>query len=351
MTFETVFASFNIALIAGILAALLLVLGFLKMYKSKGAKKNATWIGVIGLAVFLIGAFGNVGFLIDPVQDVFGAKTLAGVGPVTPPGETQFCQYDGTTVYLSGLNGYTTAPTGGTHRFIVCTDGTCSAASTVSDGGSFNVNPFDTLKVLWENGTAETTTYFSLLKEYTIPCTKTHRLAENLIQNGTVEIQVFNEEGNLIDASAGASANNETLGIGDVVTLEMKVKGTYQRGVPYGGLLVCNYNRTMYDDCIVEFGGTEVNLPARHSVGSNYKAKAYGIPAIESNEILVGKITIDVDDTYNPSTSESALNLTFYPYNYFVNDRLGGKFDGPAVEDEDDNAAYSYEVLEDILVK
>ena len=34
--------------------------------------------------------------------------------------------------------------------------------------------------------------------------------------------------------------------------------------------------------------------------------------------------------------------MRFYPYDYFINEDVGGIFDGPAVEDEDDSQTFDH---------
>lgn len=319
------------------LGAILFVVGALT--KASKTRKKMFTIGFIVGAIGLIPVVlpGTIPFLDNEID--FGGSSLAissgGGGLVNsfgvcPPGQ----QVEDTTVTLSAVDKYTSASTGGTHRYML----NGAPALTVANGGTFTASPGDKYKILWTNGTEGS--YSSAVSEGTIPCVGTYTIAEDLIANGStgLTIEVFNEEGNLID-----SANeNETLAAGDVVTLEAKLKGQYQKGYPYGGVMVVEFNGTgansNMDDVIIDFGGTEVNVPSFYVIvyGAASKTKAYSIPPILSNQILEGTIVLDADDTNNPE-ADSHPRLNFYPYDYYIDEKDGGMFKGPSVEDENGN--------------
>lgn len=343
-----VFASLNLALIALVIGAIALGARYLTSTKKKDMRKLLGGIAIAGLLIFGAGALIPGTVLTNPIGPIGLEKAFAAAPGVTTsvtPSEVSKTKVGGTcppgsvedvTVTLSAVDKYTTTATGGTHRYRI----NGGVAETVSDGGTFTASGGDTIEILWENGSAGSN-YFSKVDQVTLPCDKgTVRLSTELVQNGTLTIEVFNEEGNLIDTSG----ENETIGAGDVVTLTAKLKGTFQRGFPYGGVLVVEYNATAYDDVIAEFGGSKTNVPDFYTVSNTANiAKAYTVPAILSNEILEGKITIDADDTHNPSDVDD-ITLKFYPSNYYINEDTGGSFDGPAVEDEDDNQVYPLHV-------
>ncbi|MEK6881018.1 MAG: hypothetical protein AABY22_15475, partial [Nanoarchaeota archaeon] len=140
------------------------------------------------------------------------------------------------------------------------------------------------------------------------------------------------------------NGENETLASGDVVTLNAKLRGTFERGFTHGGLIIVEWNETALDNVIVDFGGKEVPVPTVYSTSAVYsgisQSKAYTFPAVLGNQIMDGKITIDADDTQNPGFSNDP-NMTIYTYNYFVNDEKGGAYEIGA-EDEDDVLAYGH---------
>jgi hypothetical protein len=247
------------------------------------------------------------------------------------------CGVEDTTVTVSAVNKYTQVATGGTHNYKV----NGGIVKTVTDAGTFTASPGDSIEVLFFNGT--TGTYFAEKETTVLDCKGTVELTSELSQNGTITIEAFNEEGNLIDGVG----ENETLANGDVVTLSANLKGQYQRAFPHGGVLVVEFNGTgassTFDDVIADFGGQEVSVPSIYAItlGSESRTKAFSIPVIESNQILSGSIVLDADDTNNPNDSGDPV-LTLYANNYFVNEDNRASFDGPAVADEDDASTYNH---------
>jgi len=333
-------------LILGVLAILITQ----AMSKKAGTRKAWLWIGgiasVLMVVVLLVGSANlpaSLGFLSSPIM---GGTTTVGDLTLTtvPGGQSASPVIDGkcvgiedTTVTLSAVDKYTSIATGGTHRYRVNN----APALTVSNAGSFTASPGDKIQVLWENASLSST-YYGAVDEFVVPCSGTVTYAEQLVKNGTITIEVFNEEGNLIDGTP----ENETLTTGDVVTLTAKIKGTYQRGIAYGGVIVAEWNNTIIDDVIVDLGGSKVSTPQVHSstYGADSSIKTYSIPSILSNQILDGSIVIDVDDSVDPSGQYSVndIILTFYPNNYFINEDSGGAYEGPATEDEDNVQTFSH---------
>src|SRR3990167_3894611 len=319
-------------LLIGIFAVLLIV-GLVKGAKSKGMGRAFIWIGGIGLGVFLLLPMltgGTGGFDLGGLLGGLGGTDAPAAIVTTEPASSSsvICAVEDTTVTLAALNKYTQVSTGGAHRYRV----NGASPSTVADAGTLTASPGDKIEVLWYNASTSGN-YYSDLNTYTIPCKGTYSPPKELFQNmSTVTIQVFNEEGNVIDGGV----ENETLAAGDVVTLPIKFTGQYQRGLPYGLVVVAEWNSTEIDDVIVNLGGSEVSVPQIESVAAANRAKAYSVPAILSNQILEGSVTIDSDDTINPADGGGDITLTFYANNYYVNEDNGASVEGPAVEDEDD---------------
>lgn len=239
------------------------------------------------------------------------------------------------TVTLSATDAITSQPAGTTHRYRVGG----KPASTVSNANTFTGSPGDIINILWGNETDSN--YYGAVTQEIIPCKGTETFTAELYQNGTITIEVFNEEGNLID-NAG---ENETLGSGDIVNLPINLKGTFERGIPYGGVLVLEFNDTAYDEVAVDFGLGEVkaDIPGVYSV--QYTAAdvmAYEVPPILSNQKLTGNLRIDVANVDPGQEAGGNINMTFYPKDYFINEEKGGIFDGPAVEDEDDTQTFGH---------
>lgn len=62
---------------------------------------------------------------------------------------------------------------------------------------------------------------------------------------------------------------------------------------------------------------------------------------MSSNDILKGTVVIDVVGGVSPAVEGgSDIILEYRPYNYFVNEDKAGSFDGPSVENEDDERAF-----------
>jgi hypothetical protein len=303
--------------------ALLLFLGLTKSGKDKKTGRTFLILGGIGIAVVFL--LPLLGYDLFPSEGL--AITRGGAPPNVLPGATS-CAED-TTVTLSSQDAYTSTASGGRHRYRI--NGVPSL--TVADGGTFTASPGDRLQVLWmENNSVDG--IFSVLTNEVIPCAGTKTFTVNTYRNGTISLDIFNQEGNLIDNS---TSENETLGAGDLVTLSARVRGTYQRGVPYGGIIVAEYDTTFYDDVILQFGGSSVAVPTAYApIKSNNRTIAYEIPALFSNDVVTGSIVLDVGST-DPvaTTTYPGIFLTFMPNNYFTNEDTGGSFDGPAVEDED----------------
>ena len=329
-------------------AIVLAILGFLAIFLTQvfargkdaaGIRKTWFWIGMIGLVPGLIALASpsTIPFLQTEIG-LGGGALSAGTGISLPDKPSSvICAVEDTTVTLSSNNKYTATSTGGTHRYRI----NGAPAQTVSDAGTLTASPGDTLQILWGNETIGN--YFGSVSNEVIPCVGTKTFTTDLVQNGTLTVEVFNEEGNLIDTVQ----ENETLAAGDVVTLSARLKGTYQRGFPYGGVMVVEFNGTgsssQIDDVILSFGGSETSVPSIYSItlGTFARTKAYTIPSIISNQILDGSIVIDADDTNNPGSAGDPL-LTFYPNDYFINEDTGGSFDGPSADDEDDAQTFPH---------
>ena len=350
----------GILLVVGVV---LLILGFAKAGKSQGTGKTFLWIGasLLLLTVLFPTLLGGPD-AVSPLGDIFkgfgggiGTQQPASVVINNPqpsiPTLSTICAVEDTTVTLSAINKYTQVAVGGQHAYRVGS----APISRVADAGTFTSSPGDLLTILWGNATTSAA-YLSDVSTETVPCLGTVSLSREMLQNGTATIEVFNEEGNLVDSTIGtvpATSENETLGAGDVVTLRANIKGQYQRGFPYGGVLVVEMNGTgsgsTIDDMIADFGGKETSVPSIYSInkGTQSRTKAYTIPAILSNQVLSGTIVIDADDTNNPAAGTSAAAgddpvLTFYAYNYYVDEDKQSSFTGPAAEDEDDVIAYGH---------
>jgi len=313
-------------------------IGLFKGYRTKQTKNMMTIVTIvlIGLPLLSMAGFIELPFL---EQQISPATQAAVSEAPTPVVETTLCPVEDTTVTLSAIDKYTATASGGTHRYRICDSNGCSPAKTVSDGGTLTASPGDVLEVLFEN--ASTTGYFSVAKTFTIPCAGTKTLYAKVVKNGSLTVKAWNTDGDKIDGSSV----NQTLGIGDVKTLDMSLEGQYQKEFPYGFVVVIEYNKSAEDDVILhDENGVdlpEVSVPSVYSpsYGTSSTTKAYEVPAVISTDVVELRITLDASDTNNPgSGTDGDVKLTFYPKNYFINEDKGGAIDGPAAEDEDNVA-------------
>lgn len=301
--------------------------------EKKVAGINKALVGIIGVGL----AVGLVAMQMGYLTGIGLSPLAAGVPgvPVTPTVQltpTGICAVEDTTVTLSATDKATTTATGGSHKYRV----NGAPALTVSDAGTLTASPGDTLSIMWFNNSARGA-YFSDISTEVVPCAGTKTFSKELIANGTLTINVFNEEGNQIDTVG----ENETVAAGEVVTLDANIKGTYQKGLAHGGIMVVEWNNTRFDDVIISLGGVEVSVPRVYSItyGTTSSVKAYSIPAIiptaEGVDKLEGSITINADDSKDPGVYDD-IYLELFDNNYYINEDTGGSYDGPDVEDEDD---------------
>lgn len=338
----------NVGVAGLILAGIIALIGGVTVKKAKPRKK-VFWVSGIVFAIALIGMLGGWAyFQQDYTQAFSGLQTFtigAGTGQVVV--DTTSCNKEDTTITLGSVNAITQAGVGGQHSYKVNN----GFLQRVSDLGTDTVSPGDTLTVLWGNASGS---FYSAVGEYTVPCAGTYTPLDNgapvkLWANDTgFAVEIFNEEGNLIDDVG----ENETLGAGDVVALNSNLKGTFQTGLPYGLVIVVDYNGTTIDNVFADYGGSETEVPTADSVtATDSERRAFTIPAITSTSIAPGKIsgvlTIDADDSNNPGVDGSDIAIRIYPLNYFVNEDEGSAFQ-LGVEDED-NALTGLAVYTDTL--
>lgn len=343
MAFEDALV-WSLGLLLGIAGLLALGWSWKTPNNKKDMKGVLNFFGIALVGLFLLGAFGFIPSLTNPlggVQVPAGTDTLSAVA-TTAVGEC--LSTSKSTVTLGAVNPFTGSATAGTHRYRV----NGGPMLTVSDAGTFTASPGDKLDILWYNASTSGG-YFSKSGTYTVPCEGTFTVTESgkpieLYNNGTITLQVFNQEGVLITNSGDA---NETLAAGEVTPpLKFEVLGTFQRGMPYGGALLVEYNTSEVDDVIVNIGGTNlvaVSAQLDAPAAVDHAQKWYKVPAVLSSQILEGTIVIDADDTINPGAADD-IDLVLYQYNYFINDDKGGAFE-LGVEDEDNVATQPTNVI------
>lgn len=321
-------------------ALLLLIIGIVGIVGSQGfvkksGKKRKNW-------TFFFGGIAIVGLLgmsaVGVIPGLSGPINLGDTFAVTGGDNSQGIDVDvtgcdlgtKTTVTLSAIDKYTSLATGGTHRYRI----NGAPAVDIADAGTFTASPEDQITVLWANESK--TLYYGEIGEYKVPCAGAKTFYTELSQNGTLSSSLKDSD----DIALEGSANNQTLSAGDVKTLSMKLSGTYQNDFPYGFVAVVEYNNTAIDDVIlstvdgVELQSDVVLQSYSATYGAVSSKKAYAVSAINSNADLNLKVTIDADDSVNPSVGTADVIVTLYPKDYFINEKNGGEFEGPSGEDE-----------------
>ncbi len=323
-------------LIALIFAVILGITGAL--IKTSGTRKKVLWIGGIIGVVGIIGIFAfptafityNAGtglsFFAVTGGTGSGEIDLGNTGTVIDV--TGCSTTDSQTITLSATDKYTSVATGGSHRYKI----NGAPALTVSDAGTFTAYVGNNIEVLWMN--ASLTSYFSNPESFKVTCNGPRTFYTTLANNGTLTSSL---KDNLGIAMTGGV--NQTLGAGDVKDVQITLSGQYQKEFPNGFVGVIDYNKTTIDDVILNKDGinfASAIVPQTYSItySSESNTKAYEIPAVLSNADLVFKVTLDADDTINPTVSGSDVILTLFPKNYFINEKNGGSFDGPSAQDE-----------------
>lgn len=329
-----------------IVGAILGAIGIIGV-KQKQPRMILGWLAIAGIVIGILGVMGAIPQMDTELPFTAGLGTLAAGGanapatdgtqgqPLAAAGTPTICAVEDTTVTLSGEDPYTALSIGGSHRYRI----NGAPALTVADAGTFTASPKDSIEILWFN--ASRTEYYGKVSSEVVPCAGTKTFSAKLARNGTLTTRVYNQEGNLID-NVG---ENETLGVGDVIGLKYELEGQYQRDFSHGFTLVFEYNSssidsvTLIDASGIEFPRTSTPQSYITAYGTSSATRSYLLPPLISTKILSGTISIDSDDTANPGQARDGdINMTYLPHNYFINDDLGGKFDGPAAEDEDNVA-------------
>lgn len=321
-------------LISGILA----VAGIIAIAKSAkpDTKKVMNIFGAVALLLAVFFALWQFGILaglgLDPIGPIETGITqvphLTVTPQVTTPGTTLPCAVEDTTVTLSASDKYVDTATGGTHKYRI----NGNPALTVSNAGTFTASPGDQLQIMWFNGSK--TSYFSKIETLTIPCKGTYSASTKLSNNGTLTTRIWNSNGVLIDGSI-----NQSLGAGDLKSLKMELEGTYQKDYPNGAVIVLESNKTDMDDVILTQNGVELasaTIPQSYSItyGAEAQTRVYLIPEVISSTIYTYSVTLDTDDTNAPGVDGSDVLITYYGKNVYTNEKTGGSFEGPAVDDE-----------------
>jgi len=261
-------------------------------------------VGIVAVVWFLAGAMGDKGsgLSVAPASAVSSGNNAAA---------DKLTFTEDVTITISATDVYdSSVGIGGTHQYQICDvngEEICSTLKTVSNGGTDTASPGNVVKVLFGFGNATgTSIYLNDYKTFIIKDQGTQQLKSSLYRNGTVTSRIFNEEGNLIDDVS----ENETIAAGDTPSLSFDLQGQFERGqFAYGGCMMVDYNTTGYDDVVVVFdkGTSKIGTPTYFtSRASGFQVKTYSIPPFKSNEKAAGTITIDADNTNDPTDDGTA---------------------------------------------
>lgn len=313
-----------LATVALVIVGIAQYTGFVKEVKSR---KTWTALGLIGVVFF---ALTGLGFI--PITALNGAVSFGGDQELSVSSGDQIdntvggkcLSADDTTVTLSGRNKYTAVPTGGTHAYRI--DG--GIVKTVSDAGTFTTSPGQSIQIMWGNGSSGGN-YFSDIQTVVIPCRGTADYTRDLVQNGTITIDIYNRDG---DKMNSASAN-QSISQGQEFTLDLRLTAPNDAGFPYGGIVVIEVNDTSIDDVEVT-GGSKVSTPSFYKIqNTEATTRTYEIGALENNAELDTGLVVTADSSIDPQGDLATL-VTFYPYNVYIDEEKGGAFVGPSAEDE-----------------
>jgi hypothetical protein len=242
------------------------------------------------------------------------------------------------TVTLSASDAYDSSiAILGNHRYRTKSpnSNTFGAWLQLADGSSATTGSTDTIQIVWGDGnqSAGVIRAFADISTYSLSGSGAVTLTPgqagaSIYRNGTVNLKVFNEEGNLISGTGGTTGNeNESIAAGDTPTLNFQVVGQFKRAAaPHGAVLIVQYNQSQYDDFEVRLDGQRLTKAARPDFytvrAANFNTKTFNVPPIVSSGTHSGSITIDVDDTNSVATTVGAefdIIVDFYPKELFRN--------------------------------
>lgn len=318
------------------------------------AKRNT-----VGTVAILVGAFlilGQVGALSGlGVAPFFAGGTTQPEQPSDGTDDTDngqdvsgACsagnQIEDTTLQIQGIDQDTGSATGGNHEYRV-NDGT---TNSISDGGTDTVSPGDQVDVLWMGGNSSSD-YLGDVTSTTVPCQGTFNLNKQLYKNGSVDLKVYDSSN---DDLADGSTANQSIAQDGVYSLRTTLTGSSGTGDPHGGVVVVEYNSSIYDGA--EVGGFGISNPENTPSSRFYQISdtdnafvGYDVPRIvgssgTSEGKKEGSIELDVRDSSSMTidSNTSNVDVTYYPKNFYLDSESGSTYQGPAVEDESGAATY-----------
>ncbi|MBU0958990.1 MAG: hypothetical protein KKB31_03515 [Nanoarchaeota archaeon] len=304
--------------------------------KFKRAEMNGAqgmvWVVVILAAVYLFAQYQTPGAGVP--------STEAPIGSVTP-GKIP-CPY-APTVGLTAQDKYDSSVDvdSGTWKYILNAGG----ATTDADG-SFEVTKGDVLKVLVAD-TNSSTHYRALWEVPIAKCGLNSLLYRDVVKFTTYEGKCYNDEGDPMNDTSYSA--NLTIGQGGSRSVKCELTGVADTGVPYGGVMIAEFNQSTYDEGKMDFQWdgvvlAEATTPDAYTVGiAGGTTKAWKIPAFEDVGTHTSFLDLQAESTVNPGPNDISTTtnygdgvvLRLYPINCFEEEDVTPSEFKCAVEDED----------------
>jgi len=290
----------------------------------KGEMKAWMWIGIFAVGLYLLvpGFQSTINGFFD------GGDTQAVDDGSSVAQRPERCYIEDTTLTVGPAERMfapTTKATTSYHRVIK--NGVDKGLYL--DGSTLTANPGDQVAIFWgENDT----TYYAAKQEFTVPCNGEVTAGEmpdsnayKMYSNGTgVTVRAFNTN----DGNKNTDGVNQSLSAGDVETLDVELRGVYQKAMsPYGKIVVViEANKSVYDE--LRLGSFETaTKPDQHTVeNADKQTWTFEIPNLISNAQLDTNLVVDVDDTVDPTAVDDAAHdilLTLYDEDWYQNSDTG----------------------------
>jgi len=284
-----------------------------------GQKKVSPVVWIV-LAVLVYGL--NIGGIQAPINNFLGSLTGA-APPVAPGAPDGLCIYDGTTMTVGPMKQKYTPGTSMTDEAArLYVNGVDKGLKMEASEQSVTVG--DEVELYYAENS---TNYYAAKHAFTVPCAATFSSGDEKVDpelrhqvyemndGANFTVTVTNEDGTI-----NSGAANEALGAGDVDTLEVDIKGTFEDALsPYGkALVICNLNSTAYDDLTITGEGAtrfSGSVPSQvlSTRSSTDMMRGYEVPALDGStkKKLELQFVIDADDTIEPTNGgEEAGNIS-----------------------------------------
>lgn len=331
------------------------------MIKGKSGKQGLWFwfIGAVVLYLIVPGFKGTVDNLFAGIGTPTPSGAGAGIGTETGTGTGVGlieCIYDGTTLTLGPMEKKFAPTTSVAGEYIRLLKNGKDEGLKV-DGSTNAANYKDAITLFYAENSS---TYYAAKHEFKVPCTSAISSADvNLDPNGLAKLyeldasaglnlKLYNDDnGNLNYGAGGLIADNESIAVGDVVTISGSLQGSYQDAFsPYGNMLVTvRWNSTAYDK--IDFtvntegytavsGAETPTFRSTANAATGFKLSTWKVPGIISNKKLDFSLVLDAgDDTGDePSTNGGDINFTIDDEDWYKDSTTGEMNFGP--EDNSD---------------